>query len=101
MKDGLDMNLVKARDLLPPANVPLRVRSYMITNLSFPSDLGSQAASLQKCLSRDKCARRRCKHLRTADTSNSRFSPLEHNRDNDRAATVRYERESGDESARR
>jgi hypothetical protein len=53
------------------------------------------------CLCGAKPALRLHKHLRTAGARNPSLLRRKHYRDNDRAATVRYERESGDESARR
>ena len=101
VQDGFDVNLLEAHDLRAPAKVFACVRSHMIMRTSLPSELGSGAVALSMWLCGAKLALRLHKLLRAAGPSNSRFSPLEHIRDNDRAATVRYERDSGDESARR
>ena len=91
----------KPRDLRAPAKVFACAGSYVITSPSFPSDLGSGAAALSMCLCGAKLALRLHELLRTAGAQNSSLLRRKHYRDNDRAATVRYERESGDESARR
>ena len=91
----------KPRDLRAPAKVFACAGSYVITSPSFPSDLGSCAAALSMCLCGAKLALRLHQLLRTAGARNSSLLRRKHYRDNDRAATVRYERESGDESARR
>ena len=95
------MNSVKAHDLKALAKVFACVRSYMITSPSVPSDMASGAAALSMCLCGAKLALRLRELLRTAGARNSSLLRRKHYRDNDRAATVRYERESGDESARR
>ena len=95
------MNLSKTRDLRAPAKVFACVRSYMITSPSFPSDLASGAAALSMCLCGAKLALRLHEPLRTAGARNSSLLRRKHYRDDDRAATVRHERESGDESAHR
>ena len=69
------------------------MRSYMITSSSFPSDLGSGAAALSMWLCGAKPALRIHKLLRTAGARNSSLLRRKHYRDNDRAATVRHERE--------
>ena len=89
------------RDLRAPAKVFACVRSYMITSPSFPSDLGSGAAALSMWLCGAKPALRIHKLLRTAGARNSSLLRRKHYRDDDRAATVRCESESGDESAHR
>ena len=91
----------KPRDLRAPAKVFACAGSYVIRSPSFPSDLGSGAAALSMCLCGAKLALRLHELLRTAGARNSSLLRRKHYRDNDRAATVRYERESGDESARR
>ena len=75
--------------------------SYVITSPSFPSDLGSGAVALSMCLCGAKLALRLHELLRTAGARNPSLSRRKHYRDNDRAATVRCESESGGESAHR
>ena len=101
VQDGFDVNLLEAHDLRAPAKVFACVRSHMIMSISLPSELGSGAVALSMWLCGAKPALHIHKLLRTADAPNSSLSRRKHSRDDDRAASVRCESESGDESAHR